>query len=152
MLYSLEGLNMAKTSCEFGAGVCFSVSLVAMEVYATVTDSMALTTVSKQAHQSITEVSKQELLITKAHSQHAVEELGDSLVLLQDGIDWPVRGVRPRLIHTIQITWLNATHHCWSQCTAMDDAGNSKSQLQIDAYHAGIASEVHKNLSALELN
>lgn len=36
------------------------------------------------AHQSVTEESKEHLLVTQAHGQHTVQELGHLLVLLQN--------------------------------------------------------------------
>lgn len=44
---------------------------------------------ARQAHQSVIEIGKQQLLIPKVHSQHPVEKLGDSLVLLKHRVDWP---------------------------------------------------------------
>ena len=43
----------------------------------------------KAAHQGITEVCKEQLLVSQTHGQHAVQELGDSLVLLQDRVHRP---------------------------------------------------------------
>lgn len=48
-----------------------------------------VTYMAKQAHHGLSEVSEQQLLIPKAHSQHPVEELGNSLVLLKHGVTWP---------------------------------------------------------------
>ena len=42
------------------------------------------------AHQSVAEESKEHLLVTQAHGQHAIQELGHLLVLLQDLKHWPV--------------------------------------------------------------
>ncbi|KAA6419280.1 MAG: hypothetical protein FRX49_10804 [Trebouxia sp. A1-2] len=42
------------------------------------------------AHQSVTEESKEHLLVTQAHGQHTVQELGHLLVLLQNLKDRPV--------------------------------------------------------------
>lgn len=53
----------------------------------------------KQAHHGLSEVSEQQLLIPKAHGQHPVKELGDSLVLLKHGVTWPADVVQQ--IHVV---------------------------------------------------
>lgn len=47
------------------------------------------TTKALDAYQGLGVVSKQQLLVLQGHCQHAVQELGDLLVLLLHSVDWP---------------------------------------------------------------